>query len=162
MSLQEYALQPQSLVCNSLTIHQVLFTAVGVAFAYFFSFALSYTGGVIGWRLPIALQIVFALPVMGLLFALPETPRWLMQQRRTDEAVAVMSQVWDMPAEDPYIQNEKTRIQETIALEEESAFRWVTIFKKDALQTRWRIFLSCLVMTMNQASLILRLVIAIR
>lgn len=48
---------------------------------------MSYAGGSIAWRLPIALQIVFAIPAMILIFGLPESPRWLYAKGRKEEAI---------------------------------------------------------------------------
>ena len=36
---------------------------------------MSYAGGAIAWRLPIAVQLIFAITVIILLFGLPESPR---------------------------------------------------------------------------------------
>ncbi len=36
---------------------------------------MSYAGGAIAWRLPIAVQLIFAICVIILLFGLPESPR---------------------------------------------------------------------------------------
>lgn len=43
---------------------EVLFTAVGIVVAYWFDFGMSFVGGPIAWRLPIAMQIVFAIFVI--------------------------------------------------------------------------------------------------
>ena len=40
-------------------------------------FGMSYAGGAIAWRLPIAVQLIFAIVVIILLFGLPESPRYL-------------------------------------------------------------------------------------
>jgi len=38
-----------------------LFVGVGIVIAYFFDFGLSFVGGPIAWRLPIACQVIFAI-----------------------------------------------------------------------------------------------------
>lgn len=40
---------------------EVLFTAVGIVVAYWFDFGMSFVSGPIAWRLPIAMQMVFAI-----------------------------------------------------------------------------------------------------
>jgi len=134
-------------------VSQVLFTALGVTLAYFFDYGLSFVGGPIAWRLPIACQTLFALSVAVLVFGLPETPRYLVAKGRPDEAVAVMAKVWNVPETDADVINEKDEIVRAIILEEADPFRWATIFKKDQMQTGWRIFLACLVLFMNQVRL---------
>lgn len=54
---------------------EVLFIGIGISFAYWLDFGMSYAGGAIAWRLPIAVQLIFALVVIILLFGLPESPR---------------------------------------------------------------------------------------
>ena len=38
---------------------------------------MSYAGGQIAWRLPISVQLIFAITVIILLFGLPESPRFV-------------------------------------------------------------------------------------
>jgi MFS family permease len=133
-----------------LVTTEVLFTAVGVTMAYFFDYGMSFASGPVAWRLPIALQIPMAASVALLVAGLPETPRWLISHGRVDEGVAVLCKVWNTRAEDPVVETEKDEIVRAIALEEAEPFKWIRIFKRDAMQTGWRVFLSCLVLFMNQ------------
>ena len=59
---------------------EVFFIGVGIVFAYWLDFGMSYAGGAIAWRLPIAVQLVFAITVIVLLFGLPESPRSVSDQ----------------------------------------------------------------------------------
>jgi MFS family permease len=43
---------------------EVVFLGAGIVLAYFFDFGMSYAGGPISWRMPLALQIGFALVVV--------------------------------------------------------------------------------------------------
>jgi hypothetical protein len=111
---------------------------------------MSFVPGPAAWRLPIACQIIPAIFVSIILFGLPETPRWLIQQGRVDEAVAVMCQVYGAQPDDEYVQSEKSAIIHTIEIETEQPFQWSNILKKDRVRTGWRLFLACLVLFMNQ------------
>lgn len=56
----------QSELCEAsvrgrLVSSEPLFVGVGIVIAYFFDYGMSYVGGEIAWRLPIACQIPFAL-----------------------------------------------------------------------------------------------------
>ena len=56
----------QSELCEAerrgrLVSSEPLFVGVGIVTAYFFAYGMSFVGGAIAWRLPIAMQIVFAL-----------------------------------------------------------------------------------------------------
>ncbi|KAH8749057.1 general substrate transporter, partial [Hyaloscypha sp. PMI_1271] len=133
-----------------LVTTEVLFTGLGVTIAYFFDYGMSFVDGPIAWRLPIACQTIFAFVIIILIFGLPETPRWLIQQGRVDEAVEVMSKVFNAPNTDPFIVVEKEAILNAVAIESSAPFMWSKLFHRDPLQTGWRVFLACLVLFMNQ------------
>lgn len=111
---------------------------------------MNFVDGEVAWRVPIAVQIIPAIIVSIILIGLPETPRWLIQQGRDDEAVEVMCKVFNAPPDDSYIQSEKSSILEALEIENADPFRWSKVFRKDAVRTGWRVFLACLVLTMNQ------------
>ncbi|KAJ9143785.1 General substrate transporter [Pleurostoma richardsiae] len=140
----------KSHVRGRLVTTEVLFTALGIAIAYFFAFGMSFVGGAIAWRLPIAVQIVPAMVISVVLFGLPETPRWLIERGRTDEAVRVMCQVYGATPDDEYVQNEKAAIIETLEIENQDPFRWTNVFKKDRVQTGWRALLAIAALSANQ------------
>lgn len=114
---------------------------------------MSYVGGPIAWRLPIAVQIVFALVVIVLVLGLPESPRWLFQHGREDEAMAVLCAVYDKEPTDEYIINERDAIASAIELElsENKPRNFVNIFRDDRVKTRKRVLLAWFVQFMNQA-----------
>jgi hypothetical protein len=114
---------------------------------------MSYVGGPIAWRLPIAAQIVFALIVIVLVLGLPESPRWLFQHGREDEAMAVLCAVYDKEPTDEYIINERDAIASAIELElsENKPRNFFSIFRDDRVKTRKRVLLAWLVQFMNQA-----------
>ncbi len=114
---------------------------------------MSYVGGAVAWRLPIAFQIVFALGVTILVFALPESPRWLMLKGRDHEAVNVLCQVYDKDPSDPFIVSETASIQQAIELEvsADKNDSFLSIFRMDSIRTRYRILLAWGVQFMNQA-----------
>lgn len=56
----------QSELCEAskrgrLVSSEPLFVGVGIVIAYFFDYGMSFVPGPIAWRLPIAMQIVFAI-----------------------------------------------------------------------------------------------------
>lgn len=51
--------------------------AGGICLSYWVDFGMSFCSSSISWRLPIAIQIVFALVILAFVLQLPESPRWL-------------------------------------------------------------------------------------
>jgi MFS family permease len=126
---------------------------VGITFAYWFNSGMSFVGGAIAWRLPVALQAAFAIFVSILVFGLPESPRWLFVHGRGEEAVEVLCAVFDKQPTDESIVAEKTAILRAIELESTSQnSSFLTIFRADKVRTRYRLFLAWLVQLMNQVS----------
>lgn len=98
------------------------------------------------------MQIVFAIFVIILVFGLPESPRWLYNHDRSEEAIQVLCTIYDKPADDPLILHETSQIVEAIELEERNGrFKWRNVFKKDSVQTGRRVLLAWGVQFMNQA-----------
>ncbi|KAK5054398.1 hypothetical protein LTR84_001288 [Exophiala bonariae] len=128
---------------------EVLFIGIGISFAYWLDFGMSYAGGAIAWRLPIAVQLIFAITVIILLFGLPESPRWLFKRGREEEGIEVLCAVFDLPRDDPYIVSEVRAIKHAVAVE--SGVRsHRALFKSDKLKTRRRIALAYFGLFMNQ------------
>ncbi|KAL8287655.1 hypothetical protein RQP46_003513 [Phenoliferia psychrophenolica] len=65
--------------------------ATGTAIAYWVDFGLSFVHTSINWRLPIALQIIFAAATLFGVWHLPESPRWLMHEGRHIDAQRVIA-----------------------------------------------------------------------
>ncbi|KAJ9616718.1 hypothetical protein H2200_000437 [Cladophialophora chaetospira] len=128
---------------------EVLFIGIGISFAYWLDFGMSYAGGAIAWRLPIAVQLIFAVVVIILLFGLPESPRWLFKRGREEEAIEVLCAVFDLPRDDPYIVSEVRAIKQAVSIES-STRSHRALFKNDRLKTRRRVLLAYFVLFMNQ------------
>ncbi|KAI8281636.1 Sugar transporter STL1 [Colletotrichum sp. SAR11_240] len=132
---------------------EVLFVGVGIVIAYWFDFGMSFIGGAIAWRLPIAFQMVFALVVIVLMFALPESPHWLFNHGREAEAVDVLCKIYDMKPTNDHIIRERTAIIQAIGYKgagntSKSLFN---IFRNDEVRTGYRVLLAWGIQFMNQA-----------
>ncbi|KAM5369061.1 hypothetical protein ACJZ2D_009156 [Fusarium nematophilum] len=75
---------------------------------------------IVVWRFPIAFQNVFAIVTLMTLPFLPETPRWLYSHDFKDEAIDVLSRLYDLPPSDPSIQSVVDEIETALRLEHAS------------------------------------------
>lgn len=83
-------------------------------------------------------------------FVLPESPRWLVKKGHVQEAVETICRVEDIPEDDPYIQNFRKEILETLALEQSRPFQWKHIFRGDSVQSGRRLLLAWGMYFINQ------------
>lgn len=126
----------------------------------------------IAWRLPIACQMLFAFVwpnskispktgiasadkneqvVMGMVFGLPESPRYLYAHAKDTEALAVLCRVYDRAPDDPKIVKEQNDILETLKIEREHGeYRWSQLLKRDEVQTGRRVLLAYGMQFFNQ------------
>jgi hypothetical protein len=88
-----------------------------------------------------------------MVFGIPESPRYLYKMNRHNEALNVLSTVWDKPEDHPEILSEENEILQAIALEtEHGQYKWSQILKSDSVKTSYRVLLAWGINTMNQLS----------
>ncbi|KXN84708.1 High-affinity glucose transporter SNF3 [Leucoagaricus sp. SymC.cos] len=90
-------------VRGSLVALQQLAITFGIMISFWIDYGTNYIGGTgvgqheAAWRLPLALQLAPAVVLgVGILF-MPFSPRWLVNQGRDDEALAVLSRARGLP-----------------------------------------------------------------
>lgn len=81
--------------------------STGTMIAYWVDLGFSYIPNSGSWRGPIAIQVIFAFGVVGLIAFLPESPRWLVSKGRLREAQRVVA------ALEPAPYNSETVIMQT-------------------------------------------------
>lgn len=70
------------------------------------------------WRIPLGIQLIPAGLLGSLIMLFPESPRWLMDHDRSDEALKVLAQLHSRgDKQDPWVQAEFEQIQAAIAEE---------------------------------------------
>ncbi|KAL4746093.1 hypothetical protein BDW72DRAFT_210763 [Aspergillus terricola var. indicus] len=104
-------------------------TILGVVIAYWMDYGTSFTESSLQWRFPLAFQAVFAIFLVLQVIGLPETPRWLVQHDRHEEAREVVAAITDRDVNDPDVVRTVLDIQ--VGLEEEQKggpFRFKELF----------------------------------
>ncbi|KAK7543798.1 MFS transporter [Phyllosticta citricarpa] len=126
---------------KGLAIEFVLNIA-GVAIAYWVDYGFSFVDNESQFRFPIAFQILFALLTLGMIIFLPESPRWLLNHGREEEALRVLEAL--QPKANPQtIRAEVEVIQHALYEEKEIAggTTFKALFKNGPQRFRYRVLL---------------------
>lgn len=105
--------------------HMVLlegfFAIGGIVLASWLEFGLWYVeNNSVSWRFPIAFQAVFALVITSLILFMPESPRWLVQRGRTEEAARVLAQLEDVDGDAEVVAMGLNTIRHSLQQEDEA------------------------------------------
>ncbi|KAF9565274.1 general substrate transporter [Agrocybe pediades] len=114
-------------VRGSLVALQQLAITFGIMVSFWIDYGTNYIGGTgegqleAAWRIPLALQLVPAVILgVGILF-MPFSPRWLVNQGRDDEALAVLSKARNLPPTSDLVQIEFLEIRAQYLFEKETS-----------------------------------------
>ncbi|RMJ25858.1 transporter [Aspergillus sp. HF37] len=118
-------------------------TILGVVIAYWMDYGTSYAESSLQWRFPLAFQAVFAIFLILQVIGLPETPRWLVQHDRHEDARAVTGALGDKPADHEDVS--RTVLDIHVGLEEErkgGPFRFMELFTWGKVQNLRRMLIT--------------------
>lgn len=138
---------------GSLIVFQLVSVIFGVALSNWMNFGFTFLAeSDVSWRFPIAFQIFFALITMSLVVFLPESPRWLVQRGRLDDASVIIGRLYAKPSNDPVVAAEVTVLDNAVQLEraQQSGVTIREIFSGGPQQTLRRILLGCGTQFMQQ------------
>ncbi|KAF5971859.1 sugar transporter STL1 [Fusarium coicis] len=123
----------------------------GIFLVYWIDYALSSHTGSYAWRVPVILQCVPILAIMGLLFVIPETPRWLAAHDRPEDCLKVLARIQGTSTDDPQVQVLHSVITQTVAYETSvGAGSWKDLLKEDSIKSRKRLLLACFLQAAQQ------------
>ncbi|EIN04886.1 general substrate transporter [Punctularia strigosozonata HHB-11173 SS5] len=112
-------------VRGSLVALQQLAITFGIMVSFWIDYGTNFIGGThqsqseAAWRIPLALQLVPAITLGVGILAMPFSPRWLVNNGREDEALAVLSQTRGLPPDSEIIQIEFLEIKAQYIFEKE-------------------------------------------
>ena len=70
------------------------------------------------WRVPTILQCIFLIPMIFIVWIIPETPRWLAARDRNDEALEVLTRLNKGKMSHEEIRSIHSDIVRTVAIEQ--------------------------------------------
>ncbi|KAJ6585908.1 general substrate transporter [Mycena capillaripes] len=101
-----------------LTTLQQFMLGIGAFVASWVTYGCSagLTGHPSEWRLPLGIQIIPALPLFSFILLLPESPRWLAEKGRMDEAQATLARLHaNGNLDDPFVLGQMKDIEADIS-----------------------------------------------
>ncbi|KAJ5480597.1 hypothetical protein N7530_006106 [Penicillium desertorum] len=125
-------------------ILDVMMNIAGFCLVNWINYGLSFAGGSVAWRFPLAFQFFFFFILWSATPWLPESPRWLLAHGKEEEAIEVLSCLKAKPIDDPVVITQRNEIAFSIQYERQNAVRWRDLLKKDKkndTKTLRRIFL---------------------
>lgn len=129
------------------------FLVIGSTFAYWLDYGVSLhiPQSTKQWRVPVAIQLIPGGMMLVGLFFLKESPRWLMEKGRHEEALVSLSYIRNEPEDSESVLQEISEIR--AALEEEmAATEGVTWKEAISKANRFRFFLAFTIMFWQQFS----------
>ncbi|EXJ53631.1 uncharacterized protein A1O5_13082 [Cladophialophora psammophila CBS 110553] len=118
-------------------------TILGVVIAYWLDYGLSFTDSSIQWRFPLAFQAMFAIFLVLQVIGLPETPRWLVQHDRYEEARSTIAALLGKHEDDEQVTRLVLDIRSVVEEEQKGGpFKIRELFSVDKTQNLRRLLLT--------------------
>lgn len=124
----------------------------GIFLAYWvdYGFTQAYTPS-FSWRVPCILQCVFLLPMLVLLFLVPESPRWLASHAPPPASLEVLTRLHSQRMSPSAIENLHSTIVRTSAYEASlGAGKWSDLLHNDRIQSQRRFLTACALQSFQQ------------
>ncbi|KAK9319695.1 general substrate transporter [Lipomyces orientalis] len=123
----------------------------GFLLAQWIGYGCNYVNSSFQWRFPLGFQVVPGLILVSGIWFLQESPRWLMEKGRYDEAREVLRKLHGDGNNEEYLELEYHEIHDTIVAEKTVAIRsWKGLISKP--DWRRRLLLGCGIQAFGQLS----------
>jgi sugar porter (SP) family MFS transporter len=109
---------------GKLVVIEMMMNIFGFLMVNWINYGLSFVGGPIAWRLPLALQFVFMFVIWGTVPWLPESPRWLIAHGRDAEALPILADLENSSTSDTHIKARYDEIRYSVDYERRNAVKW--------------------------------------
>lgn len=109
---------------GKLVVLEMMMNIFGFMLVNWINYGLSFVGGALAWRLPLALQFAFIVVLFATVPWLPESPRWLLAHARVDEATLILADLQNRAPSDPHVVAARDEILFSVRYERENAVRW--------------------------------------
>ncbi|KAF7374858.1 MFS glucose transporter mfs1 [Mycena sanguinolenta] len=137
----------------------------GIMVSFWIDFGTNYIGGngptqkEAAWRLPIALQLIPAVILgIGILW-MPFSPRWLVNQGRNEEALAVLSYARGMPEDSDLVQIEYLEIKAQYLFEKETSEKRFPQYQDGTFWSNFKLGFFAYLSLLQERSLLYRVAI---
>jgi len=114
---------------GKLVVIELVMNIFGFSLSNWVTYGLSFAGGPISWRFPLAFQFVFIIILYATVPWLPESPRWLIAHGYEDEAFPIMADLETKDENDPFILAQHKEIVFTVQYERENAPKWSELLR---------------------------------
>ncbi|WOL00219.1 putative polyol transporter 4 isoform X3 [Canna indica] len=112
---------------GSLTSFPEIFINIGILLGYISNYAFSGLSEHINWRIMLGVGILPSVFIGFALFVIPESPRWLVMQKRIEEARSVLSRIIENEAE---INHRLAEIQEAAGIANATKYEEKAVWKE--------------------------------
>lgn len=129
---------------------------LGICSVYWITYGFTnYVTGSKAWRIPVVLQAVPILGILGLTSVCHESPRWLVSHGHKQQALKVIAELHDSQEDDLEVIRMYDEINKVVEMESDLVGRagsWTQLLlgRDDAVKSRRRFFIACAIQGFQQ------------
>ena len=136
--------------CVKVVCAQLSTANFGIFFVYWIDYAFSMHISSYAWRIPVVLQCMFIIPMMFILWIIPESPRWLAAHDRPIECFAVLQRL-RCNEDQVIVQRLHGEILQTVEYETSiGAGSWKDLLRNDRIKSQRRLLIACAIQSFQQ------------